>query len=317
MNEITVITVEPGDTLSAIAVQHGVSVDDVQRWNGIEDPDLLHVGQRIVVCTGLDTRECSASGGAVPQSGSGPDVVAGSWDVWMGGVIVLTLLMFLFILKWVHLAAGPTRRSQNRLNSAANAVSEAIRAGLVRIPFETPHPRHAEVATVNGGTVRLICGSHFTEVPLRDVEAVDVANGSHSSSVLIRHASRTSRVSGLPRDEASSLAEVLEESRLKWWRRALASQLATLRSVQDRVAEFAEPLAMDDRIEAVTFTGSAAVGRRLAGIAGYKKLCLELGGNSPLLITKACWSPLPGCLWRKPASTLRATLSNGPPASAP
>ena len=159
----------------------------------------------------------------------------------MGGVIVLTLLMFLFILKWAHLAAGPTRRSQNRLNSAANAVSEAIRAGLVRIPFETPHPRHAEVATVNGGTVRLICGSRFTEVPLRDVEAVDVANGSHSSSVLIRHASRTSRVSGLPRDEASFLAEVLDESRLKWWRQALASQLATLRSVQDRVAEFAEP----------------------------------------------------------------------------
>ena len=50
------------------------------------------------------------------------------------------------------------------------------------------------------------------------------------------------------------------------------------------VEEFAEPLVKDERVEAVTFTGSAAVGRRLAAIAGYKKLCLELGGNSPLLI---------------------------------
>lgn len=50
------------------------------------------------------------------------------------------------------------------------------------------------------------------------------------------------------------------------------------------VEEFAEPLVVHDRIEAVTFTGSGAVGRRLAAIAGYKKLCLELGGNSPLLV---------------------------------
>ena len=50
------------------------------------------------------------------------------------------------------------------------------------------------------------------------------------------------------------------------------------------VEEFAEPLVRHDRIEAVSFTGSGAVGRRLAAIAGYKKLCLELGGNSPLLI---------------------------------
>ena len=48
--------------------------------------------------------------------------------------------------------------------------------------------------------------------------------------------------------------------------------------------EVAEPLVKDKRTEAVTFTGSVAVGRHIAAIAGYKKLCLELGGNSPLLI---------------------------------
>jgi aldehyde dehydrogenase (NAD+) len=34
----------------------------------------------------------------------------------------------------------------------------------------------------------------------------------------------------------------------------------------------------------VTFTGSAAVGREIAATAGYKKLCLELGGHSPLIV---------------------------------
>ena len=45
-----------------------------------------------------------------------------------------------------------------------------------------------------------------------------------------------------------------------------------------------EPLIADERIELVTFTGGTAVGKRIANVAGYKKLCLELGGNSPLII---------------------------------
>ena len=45
-----------------------------------------------------------------------------------------------------------------------------------------------------------------------------------------------------------------------------------------------EPLLRDERIELITFTGGTAVGRRIASIAGYKRLCLELGGSSPLII---------------------------------
>jgi len=45
-----------------------------------------------------------------------------------------------------------------------------------------------------------------------------------------------------------------------------------------------EPLVADERVELVTFTGGTAVGKKIAKIAGYKKLCLELGGNSPLII---------------------------------
>jgi putative phosphonoacetaldehyde dehydrogenase len=49
-------------------------------------------------------------------------------------------------------------------------------------------------------------------------------------------------------------------------------------------SEVAEPLVLDSRVEVVSFTGSVAVGKRIASIAGYKRLVLELGGNDPLII---------------------------------
>lgn len=49
-------------------------------------------------------------------------------------------------------------------------------------------------------------------------------------------------------------------------------------------AEVAEPLVRDERVEVVSFTGSVAVGKRISGIAGYKRLVLELGGNDPLIV---------------------------------
>lgn len=48
--------------------------------------------------------------------------------------------------------------------------------------------------------------------------------------------------------------------------------------------EIAEPLVKDERIELVTFTGSVAVGKKIAVTAGYKRVVLELGGNDPLII---------------------------------
>ena len=44
------------------------------------------------------------------------------------------------------------------------------------------------------------------------------------------------------------------------------------------------PLIGDERVELVSFTGSVAIGKTIAQKAGYKKLCLELGGNSPLIV---------------------------------
>ncbi len=59
---VTIHVVEPGDTLSQIAVRYGVSVEALQRRNGIEDPDLVVVGQEFVVQVPADATGTSATG---------------------------------------------------------------------------------------------------------------------------------------------------------------------------------------------------------------------------------------------------------------
>ncbi len=47
--EPDVYTVQPGDTLSTIAVAYGVNVDDLMTVNGLNDPDSIFVGQRLQI----------------------------------------------------------------------------------------------------------------------------------------------------------------------------------------------------------------------------------------------------------------------------
>jgi aldehyde dehydrogenase (NAD+) len=59
---------------------------------------------------------------------------------------------------------------------------------------------------------------------------------------------------------------------------------AMLSTIVGPVDEVVTPLIADDRVELVSFTGSVAIGKTISRTAGYKKLCLELGGNSPLIV---------------------------------
>jgi putative phosphonoacetaldehyde dehydrogenase len=49
-------------------------------------------------------------------------------------------------------------------------------------------------------------------------------------------------------------------------------------------SEVAEVLVRHPDVELVAFTGSVAIGKKIASVAGYKKLVLELGGNDPLIV---------------------------------
>jgi len=48
--------------------------------------------------------------------------------------------------------------------------------------------------------------------------------------------------------------------------------------------EVAEPIVSSPLVDLVTFTGGTATGKRIAAIAGYKRLVLELGGSSAMLV---------------------------------
>lgn len=74
---------------------------------------------------------------------------------------------------------------------------------------------------------------------------------------------------------AVKLGELLYEAGLPGW---------MLSVVLGGLDEVVRPLIRDERVDLVTFTGSAAIGKEIAATAGYKKLCLELGGHSPLLV---------------------------------
>ncbi len=52
-----------------------------------------------------------------------------------------------------------------------------------------------------------------------------------------------------------------------------------------RGGEIGDALVSDARGAMVTFTGSAAVGKRIASLAGYKRIAMELGSNSAVVVT--------------------------------
>ncbi len=74
---------------------------------------------------------------------------------------------------------------------------------------------------------------------------------------------------------AVRFAELLYQAGLPGW------MLSVLVGPVDTVVT---PLVTDPRVELLSFTGSVEIGKKISTTAGYKKLCLELGGNSPLIV---------------------------------
>lgn len=48
--------------------------------------------------------------------------------------------------------------------------------------------------------------------------------------------------------------------------------------------EIADELVTNEHVDLVTFTGGVAIGKSIAGKAGYRRIVLELGGNDPIIV---------------------------------
>jgi LysM repeat protein len=44
-----VYQVQPGDTLESIAKKSGVSMEQLIRWNNIQDPNMIQVGSKLTI----------------------------------------------------------------------------------------------------------------------------------------------------------------------------------------------------------------------------------------------------------------------------
>jgi lactaldehyde dehydrogenase len=57
-----------------------------------------------------------------------------------------------------------------------------------------------------------------------------------------------------------------------------------LQVVNGNPSEIVQILCADSRVKKISFTGSVEIGKRISQMAGMKHLCMELGGNDPMVI---------------------------------
>ncbi len=131
----------------------------------------------------------------------------------------------------------------------------------------TPHGKSRKIFTIREPLKAVVAITPFNH-PLNQV-AHKVAPAVAAGAPMILKPSDKTPLS------AVRFAELLYEAGLPGW------MLSVFVGEVDSVVE---PMIRDDRVELVSFTGSVQIGKRISKIAGYKKLCLELGGNSPLII---------------------------------
>jgi len=62
-----VVVVEPGDTLSEIALAHGISLNQLVAWNAISDPNRIYAGQRLRVSAPVVPTPSSSSSAPAPR----------------------------------------------------------------------------------------------------------------------------------------------------------------------------------------------------------------------------------------------------------
>ena len=119
---------------------------------------------------------------------------------------------------------------------------------------------------MNANALALTFAFRSKEIPLGAIDTAELEAGRCWDRVRIRYVSGNVVVSGLSRTDAKSLARTLEAARVDWWRRTLAAQLETLRSVHARVSKLeTPPRYMSDSVWSDLERAAQKVAGQLAG----------------------------------------------------
>lgn len=98
--------------------------------------------------------------------------------------------------------------------------------------FRIVRPWTAKAAAVDADTLRLLFRARHREIPLGDIESVELKAGRCWGRISIRHASGRSVASGLPRKDAQSFVKAVEAARAEWWHRELAKHAKFVEAVE-------------------------------------------------------------------------------------
>ena len=162
-------------------------------------------------------------------------------------------------------AAAETDRALHNLEVAAE---EAKRIGGEILPLDLREHSRDRLGLLRRypiGPIAAITPFNFPlNLPLHKLGPAIAAG----NSIVLKPAAKTPLT-------ALALAEVMAEA-------GMPPGMVSVLPIPAAVAE--ERLVKDDRFKMLTFTGSAEVGWRLKGIAGKKRVTLELGGNAAVII---------------------------------
>ena len=132
-------------------------------------------------------------------------------------------------------------REMSRHQPETGSRITARRTRLASLLFAILRPWDARAVTVDANMVSLSFASRFTDLSLGEIERADLVAGKSWTAIRLHHATGNTTVSGLSPNDAKVMADALESMRVDWWRRALTSQIESLNSVQDSLAQLADP----------------------------------------------------------------------------
>lgn len=176
------VTVQPGETLSAIGQRYGVSAQAIASYNGISDPGIIIAGSTIAVPSS------SGSGSSTSYSSSGSHTVQPGEN-----------------LGSIAARYGTSARALAQANGITNP--DMVVAGTrIRVSGVAATSSSSSESTSGGGhTVQP--GENLGSIAARygtTTQAIALANGINDPNMVV--AGRTLRVSGLPRMTNASLS---------------------------------------------------------------------------------------------------------------
>ena len=118
---------------------------------------------------------------------------------------------------------------------------KVAKSRLAKVLFAVLQPAQAEAITIHADALQLEHRSRPSKISLGNVESAKIKIGWIWSKVHLNYDGKETVVSGLSLDDSQSFVQVLETTRVQWWRRTLESLIDDLRSIHDELIQLADP----------------------------------------------------------------------------